>query len=172
MVWFLSGARDQLHIGIEGNGAMSVWGSAAHDPRPALDTDVEVLNHLRRTQCSWSVLSPAADEFNLLIGGEAFRDAVKENPGDTHISIRYLAEPSPLIGVTIVLPELRLLSVVDLFKSVLLTQIVGYSITLDFVRFRDPQEEIPAPTAQEFFAGRPYLATDVSFALRAITVSE
>ena len=165
MAWFITGNADQIIIGHNNSGASSVWGGGSHEPKPVLDTYAHSdLSYLKAAECSWSILPSDASDIDIDLNGEGLLPLVRQAPTNVHVAIRFL-DNSPLVGFTIVLPVARFFETRELLRTVLISEQLGFSITVDFPGFPAEHATISIPTAREFLAGKPYFSSGVSFAI-------
>lgn len=73
MVWFVTGDRSGLVLGVSASGKAICHGTAKHEPiPPGLDeygdtTDHAILKRIESAGCSWTIVQSTLDEFSMSI---------------------------------------------------------------------------------------------------------
>jgi hypothetical protein len=171
MVWFISGSRVGLALGVSESGALHCHGSCQHDPRPiglndfGSNIDHSLLGRIRRADCSWGMYMPEDSDASIDPAGEGLLQRVRKSPDGPHGMIKFFEDPDA-VGFHIVLPQARYLRVQRLLELVLQSDSLEYLLTVDFLGFRVPAAETDTPTWQEFIGSRPYFFSGLSLTVR------
>lgn len=174
MVWFISGDRVGLALGVSESGFLNCHGSCQHDPRPpglndfGGNIDHSLLARIKQAECSWSIYTPEDSDASIDPAGEGLLKRVRQAPEVPHGMIKFFEKPDA-VGFHIVLPQARYLRVQRLLELVLQSNSLEYLIAVDFLGFRVPAAQTQTPTWQEFIASTPYFFGDLSLTVRSST---
>ena len=171
MVWFVSGDRTGLVLGVSKSGAPTCYGSGRHEPRPpGLDDlsgniDLVLLGRIKQSKCLWSVVTSDDDDVGVDAGGEGLLERVRKSPEALHGMIKFYENPDS-VAFSIVLPGARYSRVQQLLEHVLKSSTIEHLFSIHFLGFRVLHARTATPTWQEFVGGTPYFFDELSFVVR------
>jgi len=173
MVWFVTGSKNNIALGVSESGVPICHGEGKHDPRPpGIDSyggniDPVLLKRIQGARCGWTVAATIDSELNIDGGGEGLFARVQESPLKSHGMIKFYDHESDAVTLVAVVPEATFAHVQRLFELVLTSDALVYSIAIEFLGVPVPNAQSLTPTWEEFVAGKPLFFSEVSFSVGA-----